>query len=284
MTIADLPPLPKIEIPQLPFEVPLLMHPVVVHFAIAIPILVLVLELFNLFFKRRALNVITSVLLVALSAIYLALYITGKTDGSEAYALFSDEVKTAFKAHVLLGTYLIYSSILLIVFKVMALLFKKPFFTALYLIIMIVFIGVNLKQGKSGGELVFTHGANVEALADVKSDQDDLNDEIEEMTEQMDSLKEEIATLKEEAKNLKCKEVQESTDAVLKESAKTAEEDDVEAIDKPAVEDSATQEVVEISDEVTDTAQKAEDAAKEEVKADDAVESVMQEANATIAK
>jgi uncharacterized membrane protein len=262
MTLADLPTLPKIEIPQLPFEVPLLMHPAVVHFAIAIPIIVLILELFNLIFKRRALNIITSVLLVTLSVIYLALYVTGKTDGSEAFALFSDEAKTAFKAHVQIGTYLIYSSILLIVFKVMALLFKKPFFKVLYLIVMIAFIGVNLKQGKGGGELVYVHGANVEAMLEASSDVDDLNDELEELQEELDSLKEELSTLKEEKETLKCKDVQESIDVIMKEESEdTAKEpstlgdkiDDIvaEVVEKPVSQESnVTEQNTTIDDEV----------------------------------
>lgn len=237
MTIADLPVLPKIDIPPLPFEVPLLMHPVAVHFAIAIPVLVIVLEIFNLVFKRRVLNIISSLLLVTLSAIYLVLYVTGKTDGSEAFALLSDEGKAAFKAHVHLGTYIVYSSILLIVFKVMALLFKKPAFKVLYLIIIVAFIGVNFIQGKSGGELVYTHGANVQAVLDATNDNDDLKDELEELNGELTSLQKKMATIKEDKnklqeavttlenkqkelqEQLKCKDVQESIDEVMKEDA-----------------------------------------------------------------
>ncbi|MBN2824026.1 MAG: hypothetical protein JXQ76_01780, partial [Campylobacterales bacterium] len=62
--IAKLPPL---EIPNLniPTEnIPLLAHPAVVHLAIAIPIIVLLIEVFNTFFKKRALSVTSFLMLM----------------------------------------------------------------------------------------------------------------------------------------------------------------------------------------------------------------------------
>ncbi|NPA60556.1 MAG: hypothetical protein GXO30_08895 [Epsilonproteobacteria bacterium] len=246
MTLADLPVLPKLDIPPLPFEVPLLMHPVAVHFVIAIPVLVIVLEIFNLVFKRRVLNIISSLLLVTLSAIYLVLYVTGKVDGSEAFALLSDEAKEAFNAHVHLGTYIIYSSILLIVFKVMALLFKKPAIKALYLIVILAFIGVNFIQGKSGGELVYVHGMNVKAVLDATNEVDDLQENLEELNEELTSLQKKISTLKSEQtkqkEQLKCKEVQESIDVIMQEDAKNVSEEEAP---KEVVEESTQEEVAE---------------------------------------
>ncbi len=301
MTLTDLPILPKIEIPPLPFEVPLLMHPAIVHFAIAIPILVLILELFNLIFKRRVLNIISSLLLLTLSVIYLALYVTGKTDGSEAFALFSDEAKSAFKAHVQVGTYLVYTSILLIVFKVLALLFRKPFFKVLYLLIIIGFIAVNLQQGKGGGELVYIHGANVNAVIEASSDNDDLTEEVEELTEELDSLKEEVAALKEAKEKLTCKEVQESIDVIMQEDEKAkevetpvAEAPVVEAVEETAkdVEQAAQEATQEVQESAENVAQQAQEVAQEATKevqesaqeVQEAVETVAQEANTTVAE
>ena len=50
--------LPQITLPQidLPFDIPVLLHPPVVHFAIAIPVLILLLELINLAFRKRAIR------------------------------------------------------------------------------------------------------------------------------------------------------------------------------------------------------------------------------------
>ena len=51
--------LTPIKIPEipLPFDIPLLMHPPVDHFIIALPLVVLLLEIVNLFIKKRAIGV-----------------------------------------------------------------------------------------------------------------------------------------------------------------------------------------------------------------------------------
>lgn len=42
--------LPKVE---LPFDIPVLLHPAVVHFMIALPVVIILLELINLIMKKR---------------------------------------------------------------------------------------------------------------------------------------------------------------------------------------------------------------------------------------
>ena len=78
--------LPAISIPQidLPFEIPLLMHPPVDHFAIALPIVVLIVEFINLFAKRRSLSLLSLFLLIIMMMAVTAAYFTGSVDGKEA--------------------------------------------------------------------------------------------------------------------------------------------------------------------------------------------------------
>ena len=45
--------LPKVE---LPFDIPVLLHPAVDHFMIALPVVILVLEPINLMMKKKALS------------------------------------------------------------------------------------------------------------------------------------------------------------------------------------------------------------------------------------
>ena len=86
--------LPAITIPvEIPFEVPLLLHPVVVHFAIVIPVIVLILELTNLYFKRRSLNILSFSFLFLTIILFAGLYVTGLADGKEAYSFLSDAGK-----------------------------------------------------------------------------------------------------------------------------------------------------------------------------------------------
>ena len=201
-----LPVIPNLPIPPLPVEIPLLMHPVVAHFAIVIPIVVLLLELVNLIVKKRALSVTSLVLIVFMMLIYVALFITGKTDGSEGAILLGDEGLAHFKFHKLLGLYLIYSTAIVFVFKLLAMLVRKPAVKIIFVVVLIGFVGVNMYQGKKGGELVYQFGMNNTALNEANENIEDLNDEIDDLNDELES-----------AKELTCKEVQESIDEILKE-------------------------------------------------------------------
>jgi len=102
--------LPVIDIPvKLPFDVPLLVHPIFVHFVVAIPIIVLLIELINLKAKRPAVSVTSLFLLTLAVIVYAGAFFTGKADGSHAFSLLTPEAKDELKFHKLLGTYLVYA-------------------------------------------------------------------------------------------------------------------------------------------------------------------------------
>lgn len=198
--------LPDITIPlSLPFDVPLLLHPVMVHFAVVLPLIVLILELANLGFKRRALSMTSLGLLVTAVLFYLAAYYAGKADGKEAYALLSPEGQEALKSHKLLGTYLVYALSVPLVFKLIAMLTAQKWARGLLLLSLVMFISFMVKQGYDGGELVYKYGANVQAvsaaqdaLEDAQYDLEDLNDTLHEQTEEIKTLHTELETLKAE--------------------------------------------------------------------------------------
>lgn len=241
--------LPAITIPvEIPFHVPLLLHPVVVHFAIAIPIIVLILELFNLYFKRRALNVISVSFLLVVIIIFAGLFVTGTTDGSEAGPLLSKEGLSELKEHKLLGIYLVYASLLPIIFKALSLLVKNKWVKMIYLVVLLTFIGVSLKQGKDGGELVYKYGANIAAVAESQGKIEDLQFDLEDLQESAKDNEEEIASLQEELDGLKgMSDSGASAVEAVQESAKAAVETDVPAA-------SEANEVVEKAKKVTDEA------------------------------
>ena len=118
--------LPQISIPlTLPFEVPTMLHPVIIHFALVLPIIVLLLELANLGFKRRALSLSSLGLLLLSVLFYVAAYFTGKADGSEAFELLGAEAREALGAHKMLGTYLVYALLVPLAFKLVAMLLAQ---------------------------------------------------------------------------------------------------------------------------------------------------------------
>jgi len=209
----NLPVIPDLPIPPLPVEVPLLLHPAVAHFAIAIPVIILLLELVNIFAKRRGIS-ITSLLLILLTMIvFVTLYITGKADGSEGYMLLNEAAQTDFKEHKLIGLYLIYATSAIFVLKLLSML-GVGLFRFLFVLALISFVGVNMLQGKKGGNLVYNHGMNITAVNEAGNTIDYLNDDIADLEAEIEELEAEIVTLNE---NLTCNDVQESVDAVLAE-------------------------------------------------------------------
>ncbi len=158
--------LPPLMIPQipLPFEIPGMIHPVFVHFAIALPVLVLIIELVNLFAKKRALGVMSFFFMLLISAVFVGAYLTGVTDGKAAKAFLSPEAKEALGAHKQLGIYLVYSSGILLLFKLFSVLIRKTPIRILFFLVLILFTAAVFNEGKKGGALVYQYGVNVKSV------------------------------------------------------------------------------------------------------------------------
>jgi uncharacterized membrane protein len=186
--------LPAIDIPfKLPFDVPLLVHPIFVHFAVAIPIIVLLIELVNLKARNRAVSLTSLFLLTLAMIVYVGAFYTGKADGSEAFALLNEDAKNDLKFHKLLGTYLVYGTGVLFLLKVMAMAIKQNWARTLFLLILVVFLGLLLKQGEEGGELVYKHGVNVKPVSELQDKIDDLQYDIDDLKAELQKAKAECA-------------------------------------------------------------------------------------------
>ena len=184
----ELPVLPfKIPEVPLPFDIPVLMHPPVAHFIIALPVIVLLLEIINLFAKKRAIGFVSFFLLILTVVASAAAYLTGSVDGKEAWDLLSQAGQAEVKEHKILGTYLMLVSGVVLVFKLLSSMISRGLMKLLFLLVLIVFVAGILKQGKEGGELVYIHGANVK-IVKIKDDElfdckDDLSDYVAEEKE-----------------------------------------------------------------------------------------------------
>ncbi len=178
--------LPAIKIPQieLPFDIPVLMHPPVDHFIIAIPVIVLLLEIINIIAKKRAIGVVSFFLLVLTVVAAAAAYLTGNVDGKEAFPLLNEAAQGELKEHKLLGTYLMLASVAVLVFKLLSSMISRGLMKALYLLVLILFVAGILKQGKEGGELVYKYGVNVEKVQELDSELFDVKEELEELEEE----------------------------------------------------------------------------------------------------
>lgn len=190
--------LPTISIPQidLPFEIPLLMHPPVDHFAIALPIVVLIIEFINLFAKRRSLSVLSLFFVIIMIIAVTAAYFTGSVDGKEAYPLLNEAGQAELKGHKLLGTYLMLASGVVLLFKLGAMLASRGLVKAFYLLVLVIFVAGILKQGKDGGEIVYEFGANVEMVKTLDDEKFDLEEERDDLEGKLETVKEELESFK----------------------------------------------------------------------------------------
>jgi len=192
--------LPVIDIPfKLPFDVPLLVHPIFVHFAVAIPIIVLLIEVVNLKAKNRAVSLTSLFLLTLAMLVYVGAFYSGKADGSEAFALLNDDAKGDLKFHKLLGTYLVYGTGVLFLLKVFAMAVKQNWARTIFLLTLLVFIGLLFKQGEEGGELVYKHGVNVKPVSALQDKIDDMQYNIDDLKAQLKKAKAECAAKEESA-------------------------------------------------------------------------------------
>lgn len=181
MTLPDITAyIPKVE---LPFDIPTLLHPFVVHFMIAVPVIVLLLELTNLITKKKAVGVVSFVLLLLTVLAAAGAYLTGLVDGKETFDVLSEAAKTELAEHKLLGTYLLLASVVVLFFKLLSSAMSSGIMKALYLLILITFVLGIFQQGKEGGELVYEHGMNVAQIKTMDDKIFDLEEALEEAKE-----------------------------------------------------------------------------------------------------
>ncbi len=203
--------LPMLEIPavQLPMPIPELIHPAVVHFAIVLPIIILLIELFNTIFKKRALSVTSLLLIVLLTVIVFGAYLTGGVDGKNAYSLLSSDGKEVLKEHKLIGTYLVYGSAVVLFFKLISMIINAGFVRLLFILVLLGYTGSSLYQGKEGGELVYEYGSNIAPISEFKDEITELketiedNKGVEEKIAKLEKSVKDATTLKEENEKLK---------------------------------------------------------------------------------
>jgi len=265
--------LPVISIPavNIPFDIPTLMHPPLVHFAVAIPVLIVIFELFNLFLQNKTIKVITSLFMLLLVGIFFGAYITGTADGKAAidngFGAMSE-----LKEHKLIGIYIFYASIGMLLLKLISLLVNKTGFKIFYFLIVLGFTAAVLHQAKEGGELVYKYGANVKAQADEFDDDEEAESKpaVKEASKE-DKKSDSKAEAKEEPKVQK-EQKQEETKATkekakptpaVKEMVKETEEKAKEIVEekKESILDKAKQEIEKVEEKAT----KHIEAAKEEV-------------------
>ncbi len=253
--------LPAIKLPQieLPFDIPVLMHPPVDHFIIALPVIVLLLELVNFIVKKRAIGVTSFFLLILTIVAAGAAYLTGSVDGKEAFPLLSEAAQSELKEHKLLGIYLMLASVVVLVFKLLSSMIQRGLMKALYLFVLILFVVGILKQGKEGGELVYEYGVNVQKVQEQDNELDDLKEELEELQEEKkDAPSVKLEEVKEKATEIK-KNVEEKVEAVKEKTADVVQEAKEKVTE---IKENVEEKVTEVKEKVEAVQEKVESAAE----------------------
>ena len=233
--------LPTLPLPfPVPEIIPVLLHPIVVHFAVVLPLIILILELVNLITKRKSLTITIYILFFILAGVFLGAYGTGVIDGKNGGLLMSDEGLEHLKAHKQIGIYLLYLSTLPILLKLLTLAVKKPWAKIIYMLSFVGIIALTLYQAKEGGELVYEYGLNVEAKVA-------LDDTVEELQDEMDELKEgyeeQIQTLQSKLEAANSSSIATPVEAVTPEP-ETSVEAPAPSVEAPAHDMTPTPEIV----------------------------------------
>ncbi len=155
--------LPQISLPHIPFEItfPHLVHPCMIHLVVALPIIILLLEIINIFTKNRDIGIISFFLMLLLSLTALFAYKSGSVDAEIAKKVISSDVANLIAEHKLLAVYIIYGSVVLVALKILSILFRNTATRILLLLFLVIFTIMMVNQSKRGKALVYEHGVNV---------------------------------------------------------------------------------------------------------------------------
>ena len=161
-----------------------MLHPAAAHFAVVLPILSLVLGIAYLIKPSDLMSKISTRFMVFATIFIVIAFFTGKEDGGVAYGLLTSEGKALLIKHKDFGLYLAIAMGLTTLIKFYGC-FKSNVKAEIFAIILVAVVaGATLFQGKMGGELTYTHGANVAqhsdgmvCLAEEAEDEEDDEDE-----------------------------------------------------------------------------------------------------------
>jgi len=154
----------------MPFHI----HSEMVHFAITLPIIILLLEIINLIAKKRVIDFINLGMIILFIASLLGSYLSGMMDANDIIA--SQDTLNAINKHKVIGIYiLIFISLFVLAFKTISMIANKILYTILYIMILLLAIFVIGLESKSGSDLVNKYGINVPKVNELTTIYKDMN-------------------------------------------------------------------------------------------------------------
>ena len=157
-----------------------MLHLASAHFAIAVPIITLVIGMAYLIKPSELMSKISTRFMLFATVFLVVAFFTGKEDGSEVYVLLSGEGQGLLKEHKNFALYLLLGMGIATVAKLFGC-FNKVIKVEIFAVILTAILaGGVLYQGKMGGELTYTYGAHVSKHSDGMECLDDPEEFMEE--------------------------------------------------------------------------------------------------------
>jgi len=139
-----------------------LIHPLSVHFAIVLPIIVFIFQSIYLIKKDRVLSKTALILMFVTAFVMIGAWLTGSKEATDVYPLLTEEGQTLLLQHRDLGVTLGIGFAILTGIKLLAYKRECRVMETVFAVLLFLAITQNMIQGKMGGELVYKNGAGVE--------------------------------------------------------------------------------------------------------------------------
>ncbi len=142
-------------------------HPVTAHFAVALPLVALILGIIYLIKREEALSRASTMVLVFGALGMIAAWYTGGSDmNPDILMSLSDDAKSLLTEHKQMGLYTMIAVVVAAAIKFVGCQTKKFGLEALAIVILLGAGGLTVYQGKMGGDLVYTYGVGVDKHLD----------------------------------------------------------------------------------------------------------------------
>ncbi len=207
-------------------DIPTLLHFPIVHFATAFLVIAILLEIINIFFKRRALSLFSLLVIVLVASLMILAYLTVGVNEKELIMIVSDSGKSGLAEYKEFGTYLAYGALILILLKLLFMTLSSAMTRLSFAIILIGYLILTVNQTTKGILLKQMHGIDTQVMTTSES--------------KIDELKEKYTKLKESCKEnstkaIELEELQEKYSAILSKNI-TQQSDTVEPNIKSEIE------------------------------------------------
>ena len=144
----------------------ILLHPPLVHFAIVLPFLALVFQLAYSVTNNYTYSQWSARTLIVTAIVITTAWYTGGVEGSDVYPLLSEAGQETLKSHKNLGLYIMVTTIIICLVKLVACKSRNVLLETLVFISLLGLTSALAYQGLLGGDVVYKHGANVEDHSD----------------------------------------------------------------------------------------------------------------------